>query len=316
MDQETGSGRRRSSRLAARGITTPKAETAVKKTAKSSEKPKRAKRKTAEEVIELPEAKKTKTDDQPDNKVNDPKEETNDVEKNDASAVIAPTDVVNVETDGSPPSGVKNNDLQTVGEKTDENASLKDSKEEEVCEKTSSEVEKHIVAAPAIDDKIQPEIIKESIQITEHEKNDVPKGEPEQEPVALDNNMTKSESDDKKTVELVVEAVKNDIGFCVTAKDTATPNGNIVEQVKATNGDNKSEAIEPIKGLNDNTNHVVETDLKSVTINNAAITTSNNDTSSVEQVEKEVEAKFVDNASVLAGDNTPSAVDQTSTFVS
>lgn len=316
MDQETGSGRRRSSRLAARGITTtPKAETAVKKIAKSSEKPKRAKRKTAEEVIELPEAKKTKTD-KPNNEVNNPKEETHNVEKNDSSAVVTPIDVENVETDGCPPSSIKNNALQTVEEKTDENAPLKDSKEE-VGEKTSSEVEKDIVAAPAIDDKTKPEVIKEPIKIIEQEKNDVRQGEPEQEPIVLTN----SESDDKKTVELVVEAVKNDNGICVTAKDTATPNGNIVEQVKATNGGNKSDAVEPIKVLNDNTNHVVETDLKSATINNAAITTSNNDTSSVEQVEKEVEAKFVDNtidnASVLAaGDNTPSAVDQTSTFVS
>jgi len=333
MDQETGSVRRRSSRLAARGITTtPKAETIVKKTAKSSEKPKRTKRKPTEEVIELPEAKKTKTDDELDEKLEDSKEvETNNVEKN-VSAVITPMDVDNVvKTYVSPPSSVKNNNaLQTAVEKTDD-TSLEDSKEEEkVCVKTSSEIEKDQTAAPSTDDKVQPEVAKEPIQIIEPEKNEVSQKEREQEPVALDNTTTNGDDDDKGKVELMVETVKKDIGFIVAAKDTVTakdavtPNGNIVDQTKATNGDDKpvaeSEAIEPTKVLNDNTNHVVETDLKAITINTAAITASN-DTLNVEQVGKEVEAKVVDdntvdNASVLAGDNAPSAVDQTSNLVS
>lgn len=328
MDQETGSVRRRSSRLAARGITTtPKVETIVKKTAKSSEKPKRAKRKTNEEVIESLETKKTKTDDKLDDKLEDSKEvETNNVEQN-VSAVITPMDVDNVvETYVSPPSIVKNNNaLQTAGEKTDD-TSLEDSKEEEkVGVKASSEIEKDKTAEPSTDDKVQPEVAKEPIKVIEQEKNDVSQKEREQEPVALDNTTTNGDNNDKGEVELMVETVKKDTGFFVTAKDTVTPNGNIVDQTKATNGNDKpvteSEAIEPTKVLNDNTNHVVETDLKSITINTAAITASNNDTLNVEQVGKEVEAKVVDdnavdNASVLAGDNAPNAVDQTSTLVS
>jgi len=323
MDQETGSVRRRSSRLAARGITTtPKVETTGKKTAKSSEKPKRTKRKTNEEVIELPEVKKTKTDNKLDDKLEDAKEvKTNNVEKN-VSDVITPMDVDNVvETYVSPPSNVKNNNaLQTVGEKTDEISK----EEEKVGVKTSSEIEKDKTAASLADDKVQPVAAKDPIKIIEQENSDVSQKEQEQEPVALDNTTTNGDND-KGKAELMVESVKKDIGLFVTAKDTVTPNGNIVDQTKATNGDDKpvaeSEAIEPSKVLNDNTNHVVETDLKAITINTATITASNNDTLNVEQVGKEVEAKVVDdstvdNASVLAGDNAPNAVDQTSTLVS
>lgn len=318
MDQETGSVRRRSSRLAARGITTtPKAETIVKKTTKSSEKPKRAKRKTNEEVIELSEVKKTKTDDKLDDKLEVSKEvKTNNIEKN-VSVVITPMDVENVESYVSSLSIVKNNALQTVGEKTDD-TSLEDSKEEEnVGVKTSSEIEKDKIAAPSTDDKVQPEVAKEPIKIIEQEKNDV--SQKEQEPVALDNSTTNGDNEDKGKVELMVETVKKDIGLFVASKDTVTSNGNIVDQTKATNGDDKpvtkSEAIEPTKVLNDNTNHVVETDLKAITINTAAITASNNDTLNVEQVGKEVEAKVVDDNTV-AGDNASNAVDQTSTLVS
>jgi len=346
MDQETGSGRRRSSRLAARGVTTttPKVETIAKKTAKTPEKPKRAKRKTTEGVVELPEAKKTKTTNKDDEVgVVQQEQTTNSVEKNNVSVVIAPMDVdVVTEPDVSSPSSVKNNDtLQSVGEKTD-GTPPKDSKDKEIVggEKAPAEVGKDKIVA--IDDKVQPEVVKVT---TEQENSGIAQGEPEQEPVTLDNTTANGESAGKETVvesAAVIDTVKNDVGFCVAAKDP--PNGNVVivvpavadDQAKAvataaTNGDDKSVveskpvvAVEPTKIVKDSTNHVIETDLKAITVHNAAAAAAvrNDDVSSVEQqqVGKEDEAKvIVDNASVvLVGDNAspPSTVDQTSTFVS
>lgn len=319
MDQEGNNGRRRSSRLAARGIvTTPKAETIVKKTVKSSEKPKRSKRKTTEETVELPEAKKTKTDD-----IDNPeKNETNNVDENDVSG-ISPMDVDNVEeTNVSPPSDVEKKDLPTVEEKTDE--LLEDSKDQEAVEKlpvTNDEKEKDNKSVDETKDE-KSEVTEEPIkvkdpEITEQPKNDTSQDEAKQEPVALENTNGKIE--EKEKIESVEEIV-NDIGFCVATKDIVTPNGDTDEQVKSTNGDESItdiEAIEPIKALHDETNHVEETDLKAVTATTAI--TTNNDAPIVDQVEKELD-KAADNVvdnniSASADDNAPK-VDQLSTVVS
>ncbi|KAL4100620.1 hypothetical protein QTP88_020658 [Uroleucon formosanum] len=319
MDQEGNNGRRRSSRLAARGIvTTPKAEIIVKKTAKSSEKPKRSKRKTTEETVELPEAKKTKTDD-----IDNPKKnETNNVDENDVSG-ISPMDVDNVgETNVSPPSDVEKKDLPTVEEKTDE--LLEDSKDQEAVEKlpaTNNEKEGDNKSVDETEDE-KSEVTEEPIkvkdpEITEPPKNDTSQDEAKQEPVALENTNGKSE--EKEKIESVEEIV-NDIGFCVATKDIVTPNGDTDEQVKSTNGDGSVtdiEAIEPIKALHDETNHVEETDLKAVTATTAN-TTTNNDAPIVDQVEKELDKaadNVVDNISASADDNAPK-VDQLSTVVS
>jgi len=331
MDQE-GNGRRRSSRLAARGVmTTPKAESIVKKTLKSSEKPKRSKRKTTEEIIELPEAKKTKTEEKKsEDKVDNPgKNVTNDVNnvENDVSGIL-PMDVEendisgispidNDETNVSPPSDVEKKDLPTIEEKTDE--PLEDSKDQKVVEKlpvTGDEKEKDNMLVETKDEK--PEITEELIkkkdpEITEKPDNDASEDEPKQEPAALENS-----NGENKTIESVEEIVNNDIGLCVAAKDIITPNGDTDEQIKSTNGDQsftEKEAIEPIKVLHDDTNHV-ETDLKAVTTTTAIST--NNDEPIVEQVEKELDKAaddVVDNISVSADDNAPK-VDQLSTVVS
>lgn len=337
MDQEGNNGRRRSSRLAARGImTTPKAESIVKKTLKSSEKPKRSKRKTTEEIIELPEAKKTKTEEKKsEDKVDNPgKNETNDVNnvENDVSGIspmdvendisgISPIDVDNDETNVSPPSDVEKKDLPTIEEKTDE--PLEDPKDQKVVEKlpvTGDEKEKDNVSVETKDEKpeITEELIKmvEDPEVTEKPENDVSQDEPKQEPVALENSNGKN--NENKTIESVEEIVNNDIELCVAAKDIITPNGDTDEQVKSTNGDQsitEKEAIEPIIVLHDDTNHV-ETDLKGVTTTTAI--TTNNDEPIVEQVEKELDkagANVVDNISVPADDNAPK-VDQLSTVVS
>lgn len=334
MDQEGNTGRRRSSRLAARGIiTTPKAESIVKKTLKSSEKPKRSKRKTTEEIIELPEAKKTKTEEKKsEDKVDNPgKNETNDVNnvENDVSG-ISPMDVENDisgispiddndETGVSPPSDVEKKDLPTIEEKTDE--PLEDSKDQKVVEKlpvTGDEKEKdNIISVDTKDEK--PEITEIKIkdpEITEKPENDVSQDEPKQEPLALENSNGKN--NENKTIESVEEIVNNDIELSVAAKDIITPNGDTDEQVKSTNGDQsitEKEAIEPIKVLQDDTNHV-ETDLKAVTTTTAI--TTNNDEPIVEEVEKELDKaadNVVDNISVSADDNAPK-VDQLSTVVS
>lgn len=299
MDQE--GGRRRSTRLAARGVSTPKTETPVKKTIKNSEKPKRAKRKTVEEVVELPDSKKSKTEDDTSFDTTDkPENKTNNVEQNDVSSVI-PMDEDNKEENDNKPAVVEKADV-----------SVQDSKEQ--TDKSSASNDKKENIDIALEEK-QPEVTKEP-EIVEQLKNDVSQEKPLQEPVALEN--TNGKIDDKKTVESVKE-INNDNGFCVAAKDI-TPNGDTDTQIKSTtNGDElvtEPEAIEPTKVIYDNTNHVAETDLKPVTTPPSVNTTTNNDVSGVEQVAKELD-KVVDNAidNVSADDNAPK-VDQSSTVVS
>lgn len=324
MDQEGNNGRRRSSRLAARGIvTTPKAEIIVKKTVKSSEKPKRSKRKTTEETIELPEAKKTKTEDKTSSDVIDNPEEnkTNNVDENDVSG-ISPMDVDNVEeTKVSPPSGVEKKDLKTVEEKTD--VPLEDSKDQEAVEKlpvTNDDKEMDTKSVDETEDEkseTTEELIKvKDPEIIEQPKNDTSQDEAKQGPVALEKTNGKSE--EKEKIEPVEEIV-NDIGFCVATKDVVTPNGDTDEQVKS-NGDEsitEMDAKEPVKALHGETNHVEETDSKAVTATTAI--TTNKDAPIVDQVEKEL-GKAADNVvdnniSASADDNAPK-VDQLSTVVS
>ncbi|KAL5236641.1 hypothetical protein ACI65C_004051 [Semiaphis heraclei] len=317
MDQE-GTGRRRSSRLAAKGIvTTPKVETIVKKSVKSSEKPKRSKRKTTEETIELPEAKKTKTEDKTssDEIDNPEKNKTNNVDENDVSG-ISPMDVDNVEETNVSASDVEKKELPTVEEKTD--VPLEDSKDQEVVEKLPvANDEKEKEKSVETEDK-KSEITEEPIkvkdpEIIEQPKNDSFKDEPRQEPpVALEN--TNGKSDEKEKIEPVEETVNNDIGFCVATKDVVTPNGDTEELVKATNGDDPItvvEEIEPIKVLH------VETDLKAVTATTAIAT--KNDEPVNEQVEKELDkavGNVVDNNINASADDNAPKVDQLSTVVS
>ncbi|XP_060857256.1 myelin transcription factor 1-like protein [Metopolophium dirhodum] len=320
MDQEGNNGRRRSSRLAARGIvTTPKAEIIVKKTVKSSEKPKRSKRKTTEETIELPEAKKTKTEDKTSSdEIGNPEEnETNNVDENDVSG-ISPMDVDNVEeTNVSPPSDVEKKDLKTVEEKTD--VLLEDSKDQEAVEKlpvTKDDKDKDNKSVDETEDEkseTTEELIKvKDSEITEQPNNDTSQDEAKPGSVALENTNGKSE--EKEKIESV-EDIVNDIGFCVATKDVVTPNGDTDEQVKS-NGDESTteiEAKEPIKALHDDTNHVEEKDLKAVTATTAI--TTNNDAPIVDQVEKELDNVVDNNISASADDNAPK-VDQLSTVVS
>lgn len=330
MDQE-GNGRRRSSRLAARGIvTTPKADIIVKKTIKTSEKPKRSKRKTTEEIIELPEAKKTKTEGKASDEVDNPEEnETNNVEnvENDVSG-ISSMDVDNVETNVSPPSDEEKKDLPAIEKKTDV-VPLEDSEDQEVSKDedlvdeklpvTNDEKDKDNASVETEDDKseIAEEIIKmKDPELTEQPKKDVSQDEPKQELVALEN--TNGKSDEKEIIESE-EIVNNDIGFCVATKDDiVTSNGDTDEQVKSTNGDEsvtETVAIEPFKIYYVDSNHV-ETDLKAVTTTTAIAT--NKDVPVVDQVEKELDKtadNVADNTSVSADDNAPK-VDQLSTVVS
>lgn len=143
MDQDGGS-RRRSSRLAARGVVvTPKADASLKKMAKSSEKSKRAKRKTTEEVIELPDAKKTKTEDKlSTDEVDNPKEKkTNNVKKNEVPA-IKPVDSTPMDVDNVEETNVKTNE-KPVEKETD--TLIEDSKDQEdVSEKNTSDAEDKI----------------------------------------------------------------------------------------------------------------------------------------------------------------------------
>jgi len=323
MDQEGNNGRRRSSRLAARGIvTTPKAEIIVKKTVKSSEKPKRSKRKTTEGTIELPEAKKTKTEDKTSDEIDNPEENgINNVDENDVSG-ISPMDVDNVgETNVSPPSEVEKKDLKTVGEKTD--VPLEDSKDQEAVEKlpvTNDDKEKDNKSVDETEDEkseTTEELIKvKDPEITEQPKNDTSQGEAKQGTVVLEKTNGKSEEREKIDS---VEEIVNDIGFCVATKDVVTPNGDTDEQLKS-NGDESIKELkdnEPIKAIHDDTNHVEETDAKSVTATTAI--TTNNDAPIVDQVEKELDKAadiVVDNNISASADDKAPKVDQLSTVVS
>lgn len=288
MDQE--SGRRRSSRLAARG--TPTKAEIVKKPIKSVEKPKRSKRKTTEEAIELPEAKKTKTEETSDELDSSVENKANDV------SGVTPMDEENVETDVTLPPIVEQNVTPAVEEKTD----IPDSKEKEDDEINSVAKDENVDKSLTIDEEDKPEekptLIKEP-EIAEQPKNDVSK----EEPVALEDTNGKS---DEEKIESAVETEKNDVEFRVANKDI-TSNGNTNDQLKS-NGDKsitEPEAIEPIKVLHDNTNHLTETDIKTVTA------TSKNDVSNAEQVEK-VGDIVTDNT---IDDNT-SNVDKPSTVLS
>lgn len=143
MDQDVGN-RRRSSRLAARGVVvTPKADASLKKIAKSSEKPKRAKRKTTEEeVIELSDAKKTKTEDKTSDEVDNPKEkQTNSVKKNDVSAIKSDGST-SIDVDNVEEVDVELNDKTGVKKETE--TLLEDSKGQGVSEKNISDVNDEI----------------------------------------------------------------------------------------------------------------------------------------------------------------------------
>lgn len=316
MEQDTG--RRRSSRLAARGVTTPKAEVVVKKTYKSSEKPKRSKRKINEEINELTVAKKTKTEDKTTDEIEKPKEtKTNDIVIKEVSVVIE-MNVDNVEADVLPIKE-EENDKPTVEEKPVIIIPT------ESCKQKVDIDEKEKIDIPlAINDENQTEATEELIKInepenTDEEKIDVSQDETKDEETGSLENIN-GKNDDEEIVE--EKNIKNDIGLCVT-KDTVTPNGDSDNQVKTANGDDtpvtKTETTEPIKVLQDDTNHVIETDVKEVTIPTIAITTaSNNDTPNVEQVEKELDKvinNVVDNMSVTVENNTPN-VDQSSTVAS
>lgn len=309
MDQE--GGRRRSTRLAARGVASPIAESpVVKKAVKSTEKPKRAKRKPTEDVVDLPDSKKSKSEENSSDETDKPEEnKTNNIEKIeevDEPAIPSIKKDSQDEDDIPRVTGVivrKNTDESIPDSKTqDDNISDADDKKEVVEDSEES----------ANEEKQQPET--QEPEVAEQQKNDVSQEKPDL--VAVENN-----GDDKKTAESVKAIiVNNDNGFCVAAKDLVTSNGDTDAQINTANGEKetpKPEAVEPIKVLHDNTNHVAENDLKSVT--SATVnTTSNNDVSGVEQVEKEQD-KVIDNANdeiiVSTNDSAPN-VDQPSTIVS
>lgn len=307
MDQESGSSRRRSSRLAARGVTPSKTESAVKKIIKTAEKPKRTKRKTTEDTIELPVAKKFKTEAKKAktpaetpavDEVGTPEEsKVNNVETNEVSSVT-PMDVVTKEVDDEP----------SVEKETEEEpvSDCKEQKEEMPVAKDEKET---VDASPQKTlDKKPLEIIEEPIV---EESDDVPQEKPVQE-IALKN--TNGNNDEKETVvSPIKESVTNDNGFCVAANKIANSNGNTDTPIKTTNGDKSITEPEAIKVLHDNTNHVVEADLKAVNTA-AAITTSNIGVPSDEQVEKETDQK-VDDVVVSADDIAPT-VEQPSTVAS
>lgn len=312
MEQDTG--RRRSSRLAARGVTTPKTEVVVKKTLKSSEKPKRTKRKINEDIEKLTDAKKTKIEEKTHNEVETHKErKTNDIVMKDVSVVIE-MDENNIKANMMLSKAEQNN--KPIIEKKPAVIST------EPCKQTMDIDEKKEVDVPLeSSDENQTETTEEPTKVKEPEnndqkENDVSQDETKQESVCLEN--VNGKKDEKETVE--EEIIKSDIELCVN-KDTVTPNGDTGDQEKPANGDEpvaETETIEPITVLQDDTNHIIETDLKAVSIPTIAITASNTDTTSVEGDEKELDKvvnNVVDNMSVTVENNTPN-VDQSSTVVS
>lgn len=280
MDQEGSNSRRRSSRLAARGVVgTPRAEV-VKKPPKTSEKPKRSKRKTSEEIIELPDAKKIKTE------VTTSSDEVNKAEDNKTNnltndlSAVTPINVDNIENNEEP------NDKSANDELT-----------EKIIEKTpvNNEEKEKIDSSLKADDEEQ---IK-NLEITEQPKNEV------EESISIPVKLENSNGNDE-----VAKPVDN-IGF-------STANGDTEEMKLTTNGNKsapESEAIEPIKVRHGDTNHVVETELiKAIPV--TAITNINKDASNDGQVTKEhVVENSVGNVAVTADAKAP-IVDQSSTVMS
>lgn len=287
MEQE--GGRRRSTRLAAKGAS-PKVETPVKRTVKKSdEKPKRAKRKEPEEeVIDSMESKKFKVSSDETEKPDEHK--INDIEKVDEPDVSS----LNKEENENP----------TTEQKDDEPVS--DSQKEPESNSTANKKEDIVIDEKSIDEQI--------LEVAAQLQNDEPEEIPE--PVSMDKN---GNSYNDKVVESI-KTINNDNGFCVTEKDSVTSNGDAEAQINTANGEKeepKPESVEPIKVLHDNTNHVAENDLKSVTLPVSINTTPNNVVLDVKQDEKEQD-KVVDseiNITVSANDNAPN-MDQTPAIVS
>lgn len=308
MDQE--GGRRRSTRLAARGVASPKVESpVVKKTVKSTEKPKRAKRKPTEDVIDLPDSKKSKSEENSSDETDKPEEsKTNNIEKIEKTDELA---IPSLKKDNQDEDDIPRVTGVIVRKNTDE--SIPDSEKQD--DTISDADDKKDVAEDSeesVSEEKQPET--QESGVAEQQKNDVSQEKPDI--VAIENN-----GDDKKTAESVKAVIfNNDNGFCVAAKDLVTSNGDTDAQINTANGEkevSKPEAVEPIKVLHDNTNHVAENDLKSVT--SATVnTTSNNDVSGVEQVEKEQD-KVIDNANddiIVSTNDSAQNVDQPSTILS
>ncbi|VVC27147.1 Hypothetical protein CINCED_3A007643 [Cinara cedri] len=295
---EQDNGRRRSSRLAAKGVTTPsRTESASKKSAKSVEKPtpnKRAKRKIAE--VALPDAKKTKTaEEKSPGEINENNvEKTNatpmDVEVKESlssSEVEKNEDIETMLIEIKQPEIVENNLIDVDIEKKEEVADTIAVSEEAVSEETVSE--------KPVSEKTVSETADEPVKkdITEPLNNDVSQDtEPKPDPVIVVEN---SKGNDNKEEEVAEEQLNNDVD---AVKDV---NGD-VNEVESTNG-NELEAVEQNNGD-------IETDLKAAvtaTIPAANTILSNNDVSELENVAETV--------NVTPDDKAPN-VDQSTTVVS
>lgn len=323
MDQESGN-RRRSSRLAARGVaTTPKPEIVVKKSLKSTEKPKRSKRKTSEEASETSISKKTKTEEKKSSKALDEEKEK---EINDVSTDV-PMDVDNIESTVLTSSNVETNDKPEVEEKTD--APLQDSKDQEVIEKTSvttNDEKKDSTSLPI--DKMEkpqateePEIKEEpadekevtepkETKSTEQLTNNVSQEEPKQQDPVLENGNDKN--DGEKVVQSAEENEKSDTTNA-TKDVTTTPNGNdFDDDDKPYTGDDPNE-IEFELIYNNSIKHALQGTIPDISICTCPLKNE----STAAHVEKQETTKDIGNAvdntkNVSADDN----VDQPSTVVS
>lgn len=290
-------GRRRSSRLAAKGVTTtPRAEPTPKKTAKSVEKPtpnKRAKRKIADVI--LPEAKKTKTVEE--KKLPETANENNIEENN----TVAPMEVEENESLAS--SKVEQNDEPAEDKKIE--TPLKDATSEIVENNlTADVVEKETEQVEEVSEVIEEPIVQKDN--TEPLKNNDVSLDADSKPeppinVVESNGTDEKQEEEKEIIEIVEEKINNDID----AAKEVTSNGDTTNEIKS-NG-NESELVEQNA-------KVIETDLK------AAVTAT---TPASPVIIKELdELERIDllrpetvNVTVTSEDKTPS-VEQSTTVMS
>ncbi|XP_050425863.1 protein SPT2 homolog [Adelges cooleyi] len=318
MDQESGSGRRRSSRLAARGVVAPPKPEVVK-TPKNEDKPKRSKRKQSDERPSSA-AKKLKTeDDEPLSSTPEKEEcktEENKVDTNkdqvDTTAPAKVADVVSV----PPSSENKEECVNADAEKTDV-VKPQDPKEQD---KTLQDEEKTMdvdVPTPPPEEKKDAEELKPVVEVEPVEPQIVKKIE--EEPVTdakVIGNGLSAEKEAKKDVQ--PEKFEKEIKAVV--KESITSNGTVDAELKPSNGTGpkiNSDAVETNEAISGNKPHVTDCEYsqKSIaTVNNASNETATKEVASTES-EKIVD-NAVDNNTIVSADSVAPNKDHSSTIQS
>ncbi|XP_050530055.1 uncharacterized protein LOC126899314 [Daktulosphaira vitifoliae] len=297
MDQESGIGRRRSSRLAAKGVVaTPKPEI-IKKTPKTTDKSKRQKRKQSEERPS-PIAKKSKTDD------HTVDENDSDIDNEISNNVETESDQVDTVAVTTIPKKDEETPIVITGTSDPkkviiDNASI-----------DSEEQEKMDVELPS-ENKDEVELTKQELLKEDSIHSQVEKIEEESVKIGEVNNFENG----LPAKDIDLHSDNNEKGS--NGVSNSSSNGTTDADSKQTNGAEsitKSAVEENKKILCEGKNHLTESEINncSTILNN-----SNNDTTEQEKIESNSKAieKSVGNAT-MSSEGIASNVDKPSTIVS